>query len=63
MRRDVLKGQADVTSACLPLSYEVLLIDKNEFIVYGRISPVKGTHPHSLLPSWFMLTPVLVTLR
>lgn len=27
------KRQADVSSACLPLSYEVLLIDKNEFIL------------------------------
>jgi len=26
------KRQADVASACLSLSYEVLLIDKNEFI-------------------------------
>lgn len=39
MRRNILKGQADVSSACLPLSYEVLLIDKNEFVVRGECRP------------------------
>ena len=33
------KRQADVSSACLPLSYEVLLIDKNEFVVRGECRP------------------------